>query len=96
MLFFKKQKPKEEVKICNHKVCYKCGHLFETGGKEVEVRGFKSGTITFCENCKPNYDYIERKIISSYKDGFIQIELCYFRHQPDIEVNEKGEPIKKK
>ena len=89
MFLFNKQKPKEEVEV---RVCYKCGYLFETGGKEIEVRWY--GTIEkriFCKNCTPNYDYIY-ELLSKHS----MLETRYFRHQPDIEVNKKGEPIKKK
>lgn len=100
-MFFKKQQPKEEVqevKVCNHKVCYKCGHLFETGGKKVEVRGFErylnsySAQLTkevfFCEEHIPKYDLIY------YGYSYIR----YYKIVPEqrIEVNENGEPIKKK
>ena len=98
-MFFNKQ-PKQEV--CNHKVCYKCGHLFETGGKEVKykyiINGFRYVTdvvkLSFCNNCIPKYDYSKEEYV--IRGERMTKETHYFRHQPDIEVNEKGEPIKKK
>ncbi len=87
MTFFNKQ-PKQEV--CNHKVCYKCGHLFETGGKEVSVFSSYRELLnkqTYCKNCVPKYDFIEI---------YMFIPDKYFRHQPNIEVDKNGKPIKKK
>ena len=94
MCLFKKQ-PKVEVivqsRACNHKVCYKCGHLFETGGKEIPCLDYLSRkeVVSFCKNCIPNCDYSKEMYVVN--DSFITKETHYFRHQPDIEVNEKGD-----
>lgn len=95
-MFFKKRKPKEEVKICNHKVCYKCGHLFETGGKVIKVirEGFVPLERIFCLSCVPNYDYVVLggKEYYGFCDSYFIPDFTekYFKHQPDIEVNKKS------